>query len=120
MYQWYTWMGLLRRHTADTSRMYGGRGVYVQASEHCLEVHLSAPLEGDERQTNNAVELVAAITGLRLFNTVPAKVCIVTDSEYVYLGAMGKAAKWWSQGWVGSNGHLSNMSLWVDLLELIE
>ena len=69
---------------------------------------------------NNATELVAALTGVRLFNTVLIKVCIVTDSEYVYLGATGKAFKWRSQGWVGSKGPLSDVSLWVDLLELID
>ena len=97
----------------------GGVGVFVPASEHCQEVRLSAPLEG-ERKTNNAAELVAAITGLRLFDTILAKVCIVTDSQYVYWGATGKAAKWRSQGWVGGNGPLSNVNVWVDLLELIE
>ena len=55
-----------------------------------------------------------------MFNTVLADVCVVTDSEYVYLGAAGKAEKWRSQGWMGTNGPLSNVHMWVELLELIE
>ena len=38
----------------------------------------------------------------------------------MYLGATGKAEKWRSQGWMGSNGPLSTVHLWVELLELIE
>ena len=46
--------------------------------------------------------------------------CVVTHSEYVYLGATGKAEKWRAQGWMGSNGLPSNVHLWVELLELVE
>ena len=76
-------------------------------------------VDDEERQTNNAAELLAAIIGLRLLNTVLANVCVETDPEYVYLGATGRAEKRRSQGWRGSNGLLSNVHLWVELLEFI-
>ena len=100
----------------DKSR---GPGVYVPATEQC-QVCIVVLIDGEESQTNNTAELLVAITAFRLFNTVLAHVCVVTDSEYVYLGATGKAEKWRSQGWMGSNGLLSNVHFWVELLELIE
>ena len=54
-------------------------------------------------------ELTGAIAGLRLFCAMSVRVCIVTDSKYVCMGATGKALKWRSQGWVGSRGPLAGV-----------
>ena len=37
---------------------------------------------------------------------------VVTDSEAVYAGLMGKSAKWEQHGWVGSRGLLAHQDLW--------
>ena len=53
------------------------------------ELRISESLSEVERQTNNAAELVAVIAALRRFETSVCKVCVITDSEYVVLGARG-------------------------------
>ena len=58
----------------------GGVGEYVPATEHSREIRLSAPLDEDERQTNNVAELTAAIASLRLFCAMSARVRVVTDA----------------------------------------
>ena len=58
-----------------------GVGVYVLATEQCQEVRIAALIDNEERQTNNAAELLAARTEVRLFNMVLANFCVVTDSE---------------------------------------
>ena len=71
-------------------------------SEIGPEPRISESLSEEERQTDNAVELVAVIATLRHFETMECKICVVTDSEYVVLGAGGAARKWQQNGWVGS------------------
>ena len=53
---------------------------------------------------------------LHLPKSRSCKVCVVMDSEYVFLRATEKALKWRASGWVGSRGPSSNASLWVELL----
>ena len=64
--------------------------------EFYIERRVSQPLDKDERQTNNLPELFAAIATVRLFAARSCKICVMTDSEYVFLGATGKAQKWQS------------------------
>ena len=72
---------------------------------------------------NNAAEWVDVIAALRRFETTDCKICVVTDSEYVVLGAGGggggAARKWQQNGWVGSSGLLTNVRLWVELLDTL-
>ena len=53
---------------------------------------------------NNAAELVASISVLRLFEAHTCKVCVVTDSEYVFSGLRGSAevAVEWVGGFTGT------------------
>ena len=83
-----------------------GYGVYVPPTEAGPELRISESLSEEERQTNNAAELVAVISALRHFETKDRKVCMITDSEYVVLGEGGKACKWQQNGWVGSTGEI--------------
>ena len=63
------------------------------------------------------------IAALRHFETSACKVCVITDSEYVVLGAGGggggAAHQWQQNGWVGSRGPLTNVGLWVELLDIL-
>ena len=66
-------------------------------SELIPELRISKSLSEDERQTNNAAGLVAVIAVLTRFEAAVCKVCVITDSEYVVLGAggaRGAARKW--------------------------
>ena len=56
------------------------------------------------RQTNNGVELWAAPEALQGF-WVP-KLAILTDSQYLQLGATGRAQHWKSKGWTTTSGKL--------------
>ena len=58
-------------------------------SELRPQLRISESLSEDERQTNNAAELVAVIAALRRFETAVCKVCVIADLEYVVLGAGG-------------------------------
>ena len=53
------------------------------------ELRISQSLSEEERRTNNAAELVAVIGAWRRFEISVCKVCVITDSEYVELGAGG-------------------------------
>ena len=87
----------------------GGYGIYAPGL-HAIGAHLPPGL----RQTNNTAELYAAIQAIKLFPS--GKIAICTDSSLVVLGATGKAKKWELNNWVGSNGPLSNVELWKQLL----
>ena len=86
------------------------------------ELRISESLSEEERQTNNAADVVAVIAALRRFETTDCKICVFTDSEYVVLGGGGgggAARKWQQNGWVGSRGPLTNVRLWVELLDVL-
>ena len=87
----------------------GGYGIYAPGL-HAIGAHLPPGL----RQTNNTAELYAAIQAIKLFPS--GKIAICTDSSLAFLGATGKAKKWELNNWVGSNGPLSNVELWKQLL----
>ena len=63
----------------------GGAGVYVPATERSREIRLPAPLDEDERPTNNAAQWTVAIAGWRLFCAMSVRLCVVTDSEKICL-----------------------------------
>ena len=65
--------------------------------------------------TNNRMELMAVIEGLRALNR-PVDVTIYTDSKYVLEGATRWMAGWKANGW-NKKGGLKNADLW-QLLDL--
>ena len=71
------------------------------------------------RQTNNGAELWAALEALQGF-WVP-KLAILSDSQYVQLGATGRAQHWKSTGWTTTSGKLQvHVPVWEMLLHEIE
>lgn len=92
----------------------GGYGVILHYQEYEREFS-----GGCEKTTNNRMELLAAIKGLRALN-YPCKVTLYTDSKYVADGiSKGWAALWEKRGWIKSNGQpASNPDLWKILLQL--
>jgi ribonuclease HI len=91
----------------------GGWGTVLRYNGHYKE------LSGFEPETtNNRMELIAAIEGLRaLKRNLPVRV--TTDSQYLKKGMTEWLAGWLKKGWKNSqNKPVANKDLWEQLLEL--
>jgi ribonuclease HI len=72
-------------------------------------------LGGDFETTNNRMELMAVITGLRALPAA-ARVCIHTDSTYVMKNFRGWLQRWQGNGWRTADGKpVKNRDLWEKL-----
>lgn len=95
----------------------GGYGVVLIYGEHRKEL-----TGGYRLTTNNRMELLAAIEGLKALKH-PCRVVLVSDSKYLVNGIeKGWARRWRSRGWVrNKEGDLAvNPDLWAELLLLVE
>ena len=92
----------------------GGYGVILRYG--AAEKELSG---GEAATTNNRMELMAAITGLRALRE-PCRVTLYSDSQYVINGiTKGWAAKWRANGWMRNRTEKAvNPELWDELLTL--
>lgn len=71
-----------------------------------------------EVATNNSMELMAVIAGLRALQ-VPCEVKVFSDSKYVVNGFHSWSKTWIRKGWVTSEGYeVKNKDLWQTLLEV--
>jgi len=88
----------------------GGWGVVLRYRDACKTLH------GGERQTtNNRMELMAAIRGLRALNRA-CEVELYTDSQYVRKGITEWMAGWKRNGWKNSaKKPVKNADLWQEL-----
>ena len=88
----------------------GGWGVVLRYGDACKTLH------GGERQTtNNRMELMAAIRGLRALNRA-CEVELYTDSQYVRKGITEWMAGWKRNGWKNSaKKPVKNADLWQEL-----
>ncbi len=92
----------------------GGYGVVLLAGERTRELS-----GGFRKTTNNRMELLACIEGLRSLKR-PSSVVLTSDSKYV-VNAMvkGWAKKWRSRGWkLSPSKPAKNPDLWAQLLDL--
>lgn len=89
----------------------GGWGVLIRYNEHEKQIY------GSERYTtNNRMELMAAIEGLRTLRK-PCHVIITTDSQYVHDGITKWLPKWQKSGWRNSQKKsVKNADLWQALV----
>lgn len=94
----------------------GGWGAVLKFGEH--EKELSG---GELNTTNNRMELMAAIMGLRALKE-ECVVKLVTDSKYVADGInLGWAKEWKANGWKKADKKPAlNTDLWEELLKLVE
>ncbi|MBN1635253.1 MAG: ribonuclease HI [Deltaproteobacteria bacterium] len=94
----------------------GGYGVVIIHGEERKEIS-----GGFRKTTNNRMELMGAIVGLKQFEK-PARIILHTDSLYVVNGIMkGWAEKWRKNDWMRSGRQpAENCDLWQQLLELTE
>ena len=76
---------------------------------------------GEERTTNNRMELTAVITGLSALKE-PCTVTLYSDSKYIIDAIQkGWAKKWRANGWMRNAKDLAlNPDLWEKLLDLLE
>lgn len=94
----------------------GGYGVVLISGEQKKELS-----GGFLKTTNNRMELLACIEGLRSLKR-PCSVVLTSDSKYV-VNAMvkGWAKRWRSNGWkLSPSKSAKNPDLWSDLLDLCE
>ncbi|MBI9020729.1 MAG: ribonuclease HI [Verrucomicrobia bacterium] len=92
----------------------GGYGAVLLMGKHRKELS-----GGFRRTTNNRMELMACVEGLRSL-TRPCSVVLTSDSKYV-VNAMvkGWAKRWRSNHWkLSPSKTAKNPDLWNDLLEL--
>lgn len=94
----------------------GGYGAVLQYGETRKELS-----GGEQKTTNNRMELMAAIVGLEALKE-PCRVTLVSDSRYLIDGMKkGWAKSWKAKGWKRSNGQPAlNPDLWERLLQLFE
>jgi ribonuclease HI len=89
----------------------GGYGVILMSGNHRKELS-----QGYRRTTNNRMELMAVIAGLRALKKEGMNVTIFTDSQYV-----AKAIQeGWLQNWIATQfkGGKKNKDLWMQYHEL--
>lgn len=94
----------------------GGWGAILRYSGHEKEL-----CGGEAETTNNRMELMAAIMGLKALKE-PCVVRLVTDSKYVADGiTKGWAASWRKNNWRKADKKPAlNPDLWEQLLDLID
>ncbi len=94
----------------------GGYGVILRYGEHARE------LSGGFRwTTNNRMEILAAIEGLRALKE-PCAVTLHSDSQYLVDAiSKGWVRRWQSKGWMRTKTEPAlNVDLWLHLLPLLE
>ena len=69
-------------------------------------------------QTNNFGELSGVLAGLDYFINEEIyepykKLVVISDSEYVILGARDRMEKWKKNGWKNTSGEVKNKDLWI-------
>ena len=94
----------------------GGYGAVLRFGEHRRELS-----GGFRHTTNNRMEILAAIEGLRALKT-PCKVTLYTDSQYLVNAiTKGWVRRWQSKGWMrNKKEEAKNPDLWERLLELLD
>lgn len=91
----------------------GGWGVVLKFGGHTKTLNGAEP-----ETTNNRMELMAAIMGLRALRE-PCEVILSTDSKYVQKGISEWMHGWKKNGWRTSNKKpVKNQDLWIMLDEL--
>lgn len=93
----------------------GGWGVLLRSEGREKEL-----FGGEADTTNNRMELMAAIEGLRALKTM-CKVTLTTDSQYVRQGILDWLANWKRNGWKTANKKpVKNADLWRELDGLVK
>lgn len=89
----------------------GGYGVLLMYGKHLKELS-----GGFRRTTNNRMELMAVIEGIKTLKTTELPVTIYSDSQYV----VNSVTKGWLNNWVRTDfkGGKKNKDLWMQYYQL--
>ena len=96
----------------------GGYGTVLEYVDTKGQLHKKELSQGDEKTTNNRMELMAVIAGLEALNR-SCEVEVYSDSQYV----VNAFNQHWVDGWIkkgwkrGKNEPVKNVDLWKRLLE---
>lgn len=95
----------------------GGFAAVVRRYENGAEIKKRAVSNNVPETTNNQMELMAAIAGLQqIKRNEPAKITVISDSQYVVLGMTERLPKWQDKGWRTASGQpVKNQELWEKL-----
>jgi len=95
----------------------GGYGVVIIKDGQRQELSC-----GYRHTTNNRMEILGAIAGLKHLNGSKSKVILYSDSQYLVNSFnSGHAEKWRNKGWMFTrNKPVKNPDLWNELLNLAE
>ena len=100
-----------------------GPGGWAYIIRHPLSGKESRGSRGAAQTTNNRMELLAVIEGLKALKR-PTRVRVVTDSQYVSKGMSEWVAGWirnnWRRGPKESSKAVKNVDLWKELVALCE
>jgi ribonuclease HI len=89
----------------------GGWAAVVCWEDGVVEEHSG----GLAHTTNNVMEMVAALEGLRALPS-GSRACVVTDSRYLHDGMTSWMAGWKRKGWKTASGDpVKNKEIWVQL-----
>jgi ribonuclease HI len=92
-----------------------GGYAYILRDEKGREIEYAA---GQDDTTNNRMELLAAIQGLKK-TPAGSKVHVVTDSQYVIKGMTEWLKNWVGRGWkTANNKAVKNKDLWEQMYEV--
>tara|TARA_B100001939_G_C16909635_1_gene603979 strand:+ start:206 stop:649 length:444 start_codon:yes stop_codon:yes gene_type:complete len=92
----------------------GGWGAYLTYKDNVKELSGSA-----ENTTNNRMELVAAIEGLKILKK-SSEVNLYTDSVYLKDGITKWIFNWQKNNWKNANKKdVKNKDLWIQLLDVV-
>lgn len=89
----------------------GGYGVILMSGSHKKELS-----QGYRKTTNNRMELMAVIEGLKALKKASLRVNIFTDSQYV----VNAVEKGWLKNWIATDfkGGKKNKDLWMEFHHL--
>ena len=100
----------------------GGFAAVVRRYENGTEIKKRVVSDSAGQTTNNKMELMAAIDGLRqISRNEAAKIRVFSDSQYVVLGMTERLSKWQAKGWRTASGQpVKNRELWETLLAVAD
>jgi ribonuclease HI len=95
----------------------GGWGTILEYGENVKTLY-----GGQANTTNNIMEMIAVIQGLKALKSTDLKVNVFSDSAYVVnCFNQGWYQKWRMNGWINSSKKpVENKELWVELITLVE
>lgn len=99
----------------------GGWGVVLQYFKDDVKVMEKELFDGEPNTTNNRMEIMSCIQGLKAIKKTDIPIEIYTDSAYVYNCINEKwYVKWEANGWILSSkkAAVENKELWKELLTL--